>query len=493
MDLVPRLLHPRARGQNGMVLPGRRAGGIAAIMAHPYAREQVMQIARNVGNHLGETARNWYNNVGQDDGDDDTQQMEPDSTSDQTTQNDAGAPVEARSGANSSIGALGVFKGNTSTKIGFEKYFFERDVFHTRKIHNRDLLWGFSAYPIPDVNGNYLKLKKWGPGSYGNVYRPEVTGNDTSTLNLFNMFSSNTGDNKFEYYVSPSDHCYSHAINFSVGDFIDKKVLSEKGGALRNFLKVRLLKFAVKIQFITRTYNSYELNSGLYHIAERDSGASPTFSVHQNLEASSHLTQQHNYYVYRDKNGDYINPENKYQIPNVPPDANPNANEDKITRTCHQIRAFDNNLCVCSDREPFYFEREIKSQGTYFIPPGRIWELRTFDIATLVNTIENQFGSSNIIQNEPEYYSLLVVPCNVSWFQSNLIPIYKDQRGHVLMAGQSTQLALTYTATWQGYNYNHKGEMQFQTIETKTDPYEIAEMHYNAGETLFRNQALKGL
>lgn len=485
MDLLPEILRPRGyyNGQHGMVIP--------------HIQDHDVEYARNMAKHTLDYAFNrgdfsYGPKKLKTEGE--VEKMEADSTTD-NQQTQINAPQLMSSSGSNSIGGLGKFKGNTSTKVGFEKYFFERDVFHTRKILNRDLLWGFSSHPIKDVNGNFIKLDKWN-NSYGLVYRPEVGGSEVGALNIFNMFSTNLTNNAYEYYVSPSDHCYSHAINFSVGDFIDKKILSEKGGALRNFVKVRLLKFAVKIQFITRTYNAYELNSGLFHVAERNSGAPPVYSAHANLESSSHLTQQHRYWVYRDKNGDYFD-QNTYQIPNIPPDAVAGNTVDKLPRTCHQIRAYDNNLCVVSDSEPFFFEREIKSQGNYYITPQKIWDMRQNDISVLVNTIENQFGSSNIIQNEPEYYSLLVVPCNVAWFQSNLIKIRgtdaAPERGHVILAGQSTQLALTYTATWQGFNYNHKGEMQITTLSTQSDPYDIAEMNFRASETLQKNHTSKGL
>lgn len=489
MDLVPNFLRRRGNhGGEGWVIPHNEGEGALGLRPHDieYARNIAslnLDYALGRGDFAPIPKRSKLENV---------EQMEADSTSEQNTQPNTIMGVTNSSSSGNS-GALGTFRGNTSTKIGFEKYFFERDVFHTRKIINRDLLWGFSSWPINDVNDNHLKLKKWS-NCYGIVYRPEVTGNDLQYLNIFNMFSKDANDSQYEYYVSPSDHCYSHAINFSVGDFIDKKILSAKGGALRNFLKVRLIKFAVKIQFITRTFNAAELNNGLFHVAERYTNSDPVYSKHQNLESSSHLTQQHRYYVYRDKNGDYFDAD-KLHIPNVPPDAVAGTTVDKLPRTCHQIRAYDNNLCVCSDSEPFYFEREIKPQGTYYITPQKIWDMRQSDISNLVNVIENQFGSSSIIDSEPEYYSLLVVPCNVAWFESNLIRIGgtpdNPVRGHLLLAGQSTQLAMTFTATWQGYNYNHKGEMVVSSFTTQTDPLELAEMKYKANEKIMKNQILK--
>ena len=123
--------------------------------------------------------------------------------------------------------------------------------------------------------------------------------------------------------------------------------------------------------------------------------------------------------------------------------------------------------------------------------------MRQNDISILINTIENQYGSSNIIHNLPEYYNLLVVPTNVAWYQSNLIRVGGNDvnpvRGHILLAAQTTQIAITCTATWQGFNYNHKGEMQITSFTTNTDPYDIADLNFKARSVVEKNQINKGL
>lgn len=396
------------------------------------------------------------------------------------------------SGGSSSQGKLGKYKGNASTKSGWENYYFERDILHSRKILSRDLLWGFSSFTTQDLDGKGITLNKWG-NCFGQVYRPEVKGNDARLSNIFNSFNT-----QGETYVSVSDNCYSHAINFSVGDFFDKKVLSEKGGALRNFAKVTLVKFAVKVQIITRRKSTVDWNNGMYHCAERaNPGAAPAFSVHTNYESVQSTPPDTKYWIYRDKNGDYIDAA-KLDIPNTPPDAADGALQDKLPRTCHQIRAYDNNLCVCSDSEPFYFEREISPNGPYYITPQKIWDIRQNNMAVLVNTIEHQYGSSNIISSLPEYYNLLIVPCNVDWYQSHLIRLggtdADPTRGHLINSDIATQLAITCTATWKGFNYNHKGQMQVQAFNTvTTDPLDIAEMQFKASQTSISNKIDKNI
>ena len=421
--------------------------------------------------------------------------MEADSTNDENNNNTVNITGNSMgmSLGGSNTGRPGRFLGNTSTKPGFEKHYFERDVFNSRKIMTRDLLWGFSSFPIKDVNGNHISLSKW-TNCYGVVYRPEITGNVPKEINIFQAFNKTATS---ELYVSLSDHCYSHAINFSVGDFYDKKLLSEKGGALRNFVKVRLLKIAVKIDIITRKTSAFDLNNGLFHPAERFSVASPTFSAHSNYNVEATEPRHHKYWIYRDINGDYLN-QATMNIPNIPPDAEVSKPEDTLPRTCHQIRAYDNNLCVASDNEPFYFEREIKPQGTYYITPDQLWSMRQSNIAVLINHIEHQYGSSAIVESLPEYYSLLIVPTNVDWYESHLIRLGgTDQapiKGHLVLAQMATQLAITCTATWQGFNYNHKGELQKPTLfSTQTEPLRLAEANYLASQSVSKNQINKGL
>lgn len=475
---------------------------LAGILANPRLRNELMAQARARGGELANVVRNWYNNLGNDndynfqDEYDDPQQ-EPDSTNNMDTQVDAPPTVNAAASSNSNLGARpshGRLKGNTTTKFGWERKFFERDIFRSRKVETQDMLWGFSQWPIKDSLGQYIDLKRWS-NCYGVVYRPEQTGNDPTKLNIFNFY----GDHINPCQVSIADHCYAQPVNFYVHQFIDKKILSEKGGALRNFVKVRLLKFSVKIQFVTRNQNIVDLNNGAFHLVERFSGAPQIFSaVASRICPATDGVTHTKYWVYRDMYGDFLNPEN-IQILNPPNDSKASVTaQDKLPRTAHHIRAYDNNLCVCGDSEPFFFERQINAQSNYYITPQKIWDMRENNIAVLVNTIEGQYGSSTVINQVPEYYNLLVVPCNVVWYESDLIRIGGTDaaplKGHVILSGMTTSLSMTFNATWEAFNYNHKGEMQATTLTTTvTDPLELAELNYNVGLRTMESQLIKNV
>lgn len=481
-----------------MALAHRRyqlPAALVAALGNPAIRQQLENLARQAGNGIGNAARNWYNNLGNDPDNNyefnDEERMEPDSTSAVESQINAPPLQNKTAMTQGASGSLGKYRGNTSTKIGWEKYYFERDVFHSRKIHTKDLLWGFSSFPILDVNGKFIRLSKWS-NCYGVVYRPIPITNDPALLNIFYDFGPDS-----HCLTSMTDHCYSHAINFSVGDFFDNKVLSFKGGALRNFVKVTLVKFSVKIEIKTRNKSILELNNQIFNNIEKYSGADPVLSNYNNPRSEQQPRLNEKYWIYRDINGDYID-QTTLDIPYAPPDAKAGVTVDALPRTCHQIRAYDNNLCVCSDDEPFYFEREISPQGPYYITPQKLFDLRTSNMAVLVNTIEHQYGSSPIISSLPEYYNLLIVPCNVDWYQTSQYKVGGTDaspiNGCVVLSNMSTQLAITCCATWKGFNYNHLGEMQVQTIHTKvTDPYDIAEMKFKAQQNLVSNSVDKNL
>ena len=470
-------------------LPGINYGGI---------NSNDIQYASNMAGHLSDYAMgrgdfaepNWKKIKGED-----SIFMEADSTSNENNNNNAsnfGNSNNLRASGGSSVsGIKGKFYGNTNTKPGFEKYYFERDIFNSRKIITRDLLWGFSKHAIKDVNGAYIQLDRTNAPGVVNI--PSDLGTDSLKINIFKPFS----DNEQGCNVSIADHCYSHAINFHVADFFDKKILSENGGALRNFVKCRLLEFSIKIDIITRSKTAHDLSNDIYNVYERANGIENFTKVTTIRGPQEDASQK--YWIYRDLHGEYlsnISTEAAQNIPITPPDSKLGVMVDTLPRTCHQIRAYDNNLCIASDNDPFYFKRTIKSSGSYYITPANIYAMRAANISLLVNEVENQHTNNLVINSLPEHFNLLIVPTNCEWYMTHSMPIITaGAKGRIICASKSTHLAITCKATWQAFNYNHKGVLESagKFESNNMEPLDLMQLNYKANTINQHNKINKNI
>lgn len=479
MDLIPRLLHPRQRGQYGMVLPGNEGLNNNDL---EYARNMIghtMDYALGRGDFAPIAKRSKLENV---------EQMEADSTT--GNQIDAPSTGEARGdGSMSAGGHRGALTGNTQTNIGYEKHYQERTICYSKKLKLKRLNWGMSIYgPKDRDSGQRFTLRKWGTTGAGGKAVPGMVVYSIDNANLANPFE-NFGSNNPQLDLCES--IYSNALNFKLSDFIDNKLLNNSNtkGIFTQFNKFRLKSFT--IQIIPKSRNQSALQSAthiLYNCRNKNGWENDLNDTEKAQFNTKPAPYEHSYnpgyFIFRDQYTSYSDANNN--IPLVPPDALADATgEDKFKREQFAIKNLDRNLTYVQDGETFSFTREINAVGGYYFDRQSLVNNFKTNIANIINVLEGQVtDGSSIVSKMMEGFNLLIVPGKCSVYPYGLIKINNSFSGYVVLPELTTELEIKTLATWEAFDYNYSDNF----ITNYVDPLNQALFDYNISKSVELSQ-----
>lgn len=358
------------------------------------------------------------------------------------------------------IGYRGAFQGNTELHAKYAKHYHEIHELHSRKVKNHSFFWGFQT---TDVNNR----------SPLNATIPKYAG--VAVINNASIQQSalqpwlGTADNS-SGYQDASNFIYTNAINFTVNDCIDNKLISGVNGSpglMINYLKFKLKHFEVEIT--PRTYRgSIPYMCPPYVLSKAGANVPKLFDVDADTQSGYGLARDSNevdmdYWVYRDVYNDFTTNAQPTFIPANPPEGTSTTVADNYNRTVRSIRNLDTYVTVMNNKTPFKFRREIAQYGNYYFSYADLQTLQSqnTNIQTLINSLEGITGTPGGPNNLPESFNLLFGPTQA--------PYYIDQhiRGNFFPGGGAnytfgtvwaniwTELYVKVTCTWEGFDFNY--------------------------------------
>lgn len=476
------------RGRHHPYIPHIAAG--AGALANP----NVINGANQIGRYMANQIRNYYDNYSSRntnyEQENRGEQMEADSSSEQTTP----PTVTAMGGiADTSGGHRGVLAGNTQTNIGYEKHYHERQMCYSKKLKLKNLTWGLSVYGPKHFNsGNVFPLEKYGTVGAGGkavpglVYMKASNIQGNNTITPFEPFGTN------QTQVNFCENIYSNALNFKFKDFFDNKLLSDDGtkGMFKQYNKFRLLSFTIEIipnsryESITHTVpnvlDSARNNNGfegeLNELEKAEFG-----SVGLNFEYDQ---AESGYFIYRDQYTSYSDSNNN--IPYVPPDSKADVTAaNKFRREQFAIKNLDHNLTYVRSGETFSFTREIKPLGGYYFTRESIIANKDTNIANVVNLLEGQVTTgTTVISKLMEGFNLLIVPGDVKVYMLGKVKIRDGIEGYIPLVELFTTLEIRTKAKWEAFDYNY-AENSLQSMRgSYQEPLEKALFDYNISQSV---------
>lgn len=440
--------------------------------------------------------------------------MEADSTTNENNNGNAtntANPMAMSSGSASGVGYRGILAGRTATNLGWEKYYHERNMFHSFKKRSYDYVWGLSKWFRPD---------HFGVTPYSENNRLRYYSSSVPALPIIdNSQSAITGTrlNPFRptgaWQGSWADQIYAQPIDITIGDLWDNKLFRRESsgtpivvtlkGLMTSYRKIRLKSFTINITPKTYVGTIWEQYPEILTNAEFE--ALPEQGEHWFFNTLSAANQrvsndQHeidcDYWILRDINGYFMAGDQTWAT--VPDDSKPSSTgPDKIPRTARVIRAFDNNLTIMSNKKPFSFTREIAPIGNYYLTPQNLDTDRNKSVHIYVNELEGQSGSTTLVNKLPEYFGMLFCPINPPMKTLNHVPWKRDGNrvyyGDMPLVSIYTKLHVKIEAKWECFDYDHIANA-YVTQSTKIiDPYESAELDYKAQIVLSKNKVNAGL
>lgn len=463
-----------------------------------------MEYARNMGQH----AYQYLTNTGDFSApsmdrnkDESNQQMDINSNNDENNNNNASNAYSSMGSSSVSIGKRGKYTGNDATNIGYELYFHERVVAHSKKLRTYLQPWLLSRWfsnnklgETPDV-ANIMTYSAF-PGFWGwDMSRAYPT----SGVTPFKAFGCN--------WFSLQDNVYSMPICFTVGDFLDNKVLkSATTGQLSPFKKIALKSITVEITPVTQGGHIGHHYPWMMAWIEANALSGGGSFSDQYFASNYYLGNLPNdqdinnvgYYFLRDINGQFIATDG-FIDPQPDDSLSGSVAESNLSRKLRTIKNFDNNLTFIKSGETYSFTREVNSTGPYWLDPLVLTNSaqRYKPIDSLINDLEGQTTTtSSIIKKLPEYTNVLIAPSNIpiTWIR---LRFYSGnvKGAWVPFVNIVTLINIKLTAKWIGFDYNHVGTQdptfrEFSTTKTKiVDPLLYAENDFKSSTTNLFNIA----
>lgn len=363
-------------------------------------------------------------------------------------------------GGSSGIGYRGNFRGNTELHKGYASHYHEIHELHSRKVKNSTFYWGFQT---TDVNSR----------SPLNATIPKQSG--IAVMNNAGIQTGvmapwlGTADNSAGYQDA-SNFIYANAINFTVNDCIDNKLISGVTGSpglMINYLKFKLKHFEVEIT--PRTYRGSvpQVFPG-WALAKAGANTPKLFEIDKDNpsnygHARNDAEIDMDYWVYRDVYNDFTTNANPTFIPIAPPESTSTTTADTYNRTVRSIRNLDTYLTVMNNKTPFTFQREINQFGNYYFSYSDLVTLQqqSTNIQTLINTLEGITGQPGGPNNLPESFNLIFGPTQADYYIDQQIKGNFYPGGGAsytfgtVWANLHTELYIKITCTWEGFDFNY--------------------------------------
>lgn len=430
MELVP---HRRHRGELGLLNP-----------------QNLARIAR-IGGHAGREIRNAWDRYREQQVPDTTEPIEDDNPDD----NADNPPINTdRSGGGSGagIGFRGAMVGNTTLHKGYGMHYHELEELHSKKLKQFQYTWGFKgkSNAVGDNTSPFERTNSL-TGTANNV--------GIVMINVNQIGESPYNNINNQANVSMADYIYSHAMNWTVDDLIDNKLLNSTGtrGLMTQWQKFRLKSFTIHIRptsTIGSTFNKSEpyATTPLWPAANI-----PAITMWQSpfMGTNNHIKQD--YWVYRDVYNDYTTATSVTNIPAIPPEALTTNTLDTYSRGMRTIRNFDTYSDILHDGEEFCFTREINSKASYYLTQAQLQALRTQNIQVLVAALEGLDGVGTTVTPFVESFNLLIAPtnppCVISGLSAN--SSITTTQGPVPICLLFTTLDVKITAKWDAFDYNY--------------------------------------
>lgn len=409
--------------------------------------------AAQVAGHVGRAARRAYDNWNNDD--DDIDYSPPRSPT--TTMEDAAAPVAGEapnmgkgSGSSSGIGFRGPLAGNTQLHVSYGSHYHEIQELHSKKIKHYNFIWGFKSKVTADDSTSPLYPYEFsGPGLA--FWSPAQLG--------LSPFQNQLNRANF----SLVDYIYSQALNWTLDDFIDNKLLSNDGttGLMTQYLRFRLKSFTIHITPCTFNGGISKLDPEdfISEIAPNTTGKIESFTGPLTTSWQPFQKLSTDYWVLRDVYNDFTDNIDPFTIPNAPPELSSGGVLDRYSRACRTIRNFDTYLTVMNDQSGFSFTRQVVTKANYYLTRQQIQTLRNQNIQVLINALEGLDGAGGIASALPESFNLLFVPTHapVSVLPSNIKApqSFGIVEGPVVNANLNTQLYVKCQSTWEAFDFNY--------------------------------------
>lgn len=500
-----------------IAIPQRR--NYLANIANQIAQNPaIIQGAQQIGRFGAQQLREAYNNynrevVNYEEAEEhgDNKRAKSEEMSANENNMDTGQADSSRMGNSSSNGGpRGAFVGNTQSITGYEKYYHEKQMGHSKKQKILFLTWGLSIYgPRNRVSGNAYPFLKWGTTGPNGLAIPGIVATRTvdifgnSTINAFTPYGSSQNNTDF------SENIYANAINFYLGDFIDNKLMDDSGrrGFFLNYNKFRLVSFTVHLTPKTRNESMLQHAPNVFNSGRGSNGWQGLLAPD---EKGIFINYKHPWYEETENPGYFIHRDifNSYSttggtIPIIPNSANANAGDDIIKREQFVIKNLDHNLTFIKSGETFSFTREIKAQGNYYFERAGILSNLKTPIGNIVNQLEGQIqDGSTIVKKNPEGFNILIVPgrAKIEMFgeialggtpaQTNPnVPENRIGNGYLMIPAITTELIMKTTAIWEAFDYNYVDN----SVARMTDPLEQAIFESNVEATITKAHLNRGI
>ena len=405
--------------------------------------------------------------------------------------------IANRAGGDTSSGAgyRGSLTGDTALDKGYSTYYHEYHPCHSRKVKQYALWWNFyrdvREDPPGDGDINIQKLNDFINALYG------LTTTDTTGLWAFESPSASYNYTGFDvcsvenpYLVNykadrrhnrrdPANMVKVIGLDFKVEDLIDNKLydFTTQTGIFSLYYRYRLESFTIEI--CPKSYNQSALDANpsilcnvatkpgfqggavcplywppvqellTYNQAGGDELQTTGFSADAiNLGDNNNCREvDMDYWVYRDVYNEEADAE--FNIPV------------NLELNCKQLRNYDNNMSIMSNKEPFKFTRKVNTKASYFVPKAQLGNLKEQNLSAFINVLEGITSSDQTVAPLTEGFNFLVVPCNPQ-FQSFCAAAPKlagagdsIQRSfvNVILPRLHTKLYVKVTARWEAFDY----------------------------------------
>jgi hypothetical protein len=492
--------------------PGAHYQALGGILAHAVRSGainelggQVVQYGRDAINNAGEAIQGYYNRLGVQDrmrqarrGDqtvpkrqrgndpeddyDYNNENQMDTAGDSAGQSTAAVGLSTGpSGVGSNAGFRGSLTGRGQTNDGYERYYREGDLFHSKETKTFLAGFGFSCFlrNRKDFNNeaNPLEIKPF-PGTinYGMVYmqRDEGAQNISDDISCFTPWTYDSPGRNFKEF-NIGEHIYTNAINLYSNMLIDNKLAGLSGvtGLIRHYDKFRLHSFTIELQFDTQHATLDETYPGWWEACFRNAGWKTdnelTFDQRDTIDRTRKIgriwSRPIKYLVYRDC--DYLYTDSGGFINTIPSDCkNPlPANQHIPSRVVYAVSEIDKNISIVSDGEKYSYTRKINPQGNYFLERSTLasWITSPKPLDEIVAAIEGANSTNTVIKPLIEGFNLLYAPINapVKWYG----PFSFDQSAagapkkfiYVPMVQACPKLTLKIKAEWEAWNFDYVG------------------------------------